>query len=257
MNELKECVQEYDIEDFLFWEEVFTLDKEFAFGVCDAIIRSGLKISWVTTTRVDLLDRELLEKMKEANCEMLGLGIESSSQEILDNVKKKCKIKDIKRAVKLCKKVGIRSMGHFIYGLPGETAETAKQTMKFAKKLDLDFMQTYCAIPYPKTELGELARKKNWVKSSSWSDYDLTKSIMATDALTPEEVDQFRDRSLRSFYLRPLVVYKQLKVITSFRHFLKSLNFLDWIYIRGRSKNNYIFGINASIHLCIKTKIYL
>ena len=236
MNEIRECVEKYDIDHFLFWEEVFTLDKKFAFEMCDAIIESGLNISWATTTRADLLEKSLLEKMKEANCEMLGLGIESSSQEILDNVKKKCKIADIERGVKLCKEAGIRTMGHFIYGLPGETAETASQTMEFAKKLDLDFIQTYSAIPYPKTELGELAKKKNWIKSYRWSDYDLTKSIMATDSLTSDEVNQLRDKSLRSFYFRPSVVFKQLKVITSFRHFLKSLDFLEWIYVKRRQK---------------------
>jgi radical SAM superfamily enzyme YgiQ (UPF0313 family) len=236
MNEIRECVEKYDIDHFLFWEEVFTLDKKFAFEMCDAIIESGLNISWATTTRADLLEKSLLEKMKEANCEMLGLGIESSSQEILDNVKKKCKIADIERGVKLCKEAGIRTMGHFIYGLPGETAETARQTMEFAKKLDLDFIQTYSAIPYPKTELGELAKKKNWIKSYRWSDYDLTKSIMATDSLTSDEVNELRDKSLRSFYFRPSVVFKQLKVITSFRHFLKSLDFLEWIYVKRRQK---------------------
>ncbi|MFQ5900055.1 MAG: B12-binding domain-containing radical SAM protein, partial [Thermodesulfobacteriota bacterium] len=237
MNEIKECVERYDIDHFLFWEEVFTLDKEFAFEMCDAIIKSGLKISWATTTRADLLTRELLEKMKEANCEMLGLGVESISQEVLDNVKKNCTVADIERGVKLCNEVGIRTMGHFIYGLPGETYETALHTMKFAKKLNLDYIQTYCAVPYPKTELGELARKNNWVRSDRWADYDLLKSIMATDTLTPEEVNKLRDRSLRTFYFRPSVAYKQLKVITSFRHIFKALNFLDWIYVgRGRRK---------------------
>jgi len=237
MNEIRDCVKEHGIDHFLFWEEVFTLDKKFAFEMCDAIIDSGLGISWATTTRADLLNRSLLEKMKEANCEMLGLGIESSNQEILDNVKKKCKVEDIEKGVRLCKEAGIRTMGHFIYGLPGETAETAAQTMEFAKSLDLDYIQTYSAVPYPKTELGELARKKNWVKSERWADFDLTRSIMANDSLTPKEVNRLRDKSLRSFYFRPSLVLRQMKVITSFKHLLKSLNFLDWIFIKRRRRS--------------------
>jgi radical SAM superfamily enzyme YgiQ (UPF0313 family) len=80
-------MQDYGIRDFLFWEEVFTLDKPFGMALCDEILRRNLAISWMTTTRADLVDEDIIRKMKEAGCVLLGLGIESCSQDILDTAK--------------------------------------------------------------------------------------------------------------------------------------------------------------------------
>ena len=110
--------------------------------------------------------------MKQANCQLLGIGIESASQEILDRAKKQEKVEDLKRAVSLCKKVGIRTMGHFIFGLPGETRQSAESTIRFIKELRLDYIQCYNAVPYPKTELWEYAKKHNLIESFNWQNYD-------------------------------------------------------------------------------------
>jgi radical SAM superfamily enzyme YgiQ (UPF0313 family) len=160
MEEIRECVEKRGIEEFLFWEEVFTLDKDYARKLCQAILDNGFSFKWAATTRVGLLEEDLLRLMKQAGCYLLGLGIESGVQEILDGAKKKQTLEDIRRAVALCKKAGIKTMGHFIFGLPGETRETAEQTIKFMLSLDLDYMQSYCAVPYPKTEFGNLAKEK-------------------------------------------------------------------------------------------------
>jgi anaerobic magnesium-protoporphyrin IX monomethyl ester cyclase len=122
-------------------------------------------------------------------------------------------------------------MGHFIFGLPGETRQTARQSIDFAKKLGLDYIQCYCAIPYPGTKLGELAQTQGWIKASKWSNYDLSLSIMRNDELTAKEIKFFRDRALRSFYLRPSFIIKQLTQI-SFKQVLKAANFWQWI--KGR-----------------------
>jgi len=76
------------IKDFLFWGESFTLDPKYGEQICDEILRRGIRIEWSTTSRVDSLNERLLEKMKRSGCVMLGLGIESISQEVLDTAKK-------------------------------------------------------------------------------------------------------------------------------------------------------------------------
>ena len=202
--EIQECVHQYGIQEFLFWEEVFTLDKDYVLAVCRAIEKAGLKIRWAATTRVTSVEEDVLRAMKRAGCYLLGLGIESGSQMILDNAKKRQTVEDVRRAVACCKKVGIQTMGHFIFGLPGESKETAEQTIRFMLDLDLDYMQCYCAVPYPKTELGELAKAKGWIRADRWSQYDFGgDSIMNTDQLTCEEVTLFRKKAFRRFYFRP------------------------------------------------------
>jgi radical SAM superfamily enzyme YgiQ (UPF0313 family) len=232
--EIRECVNQYGIEEFLFWEEVFTLDKDYVLAVCQAIEEAGLKIQWAATTRVTSVQEDVLRAMKRAGCYLLGLGVESGSQTILDNAKKRQTTEDVRRAVACCKKVGIQTMGHFIFGLPGESKETAEQTIRFMLDLDLDYMQCYCAVPYPKTELGELAKAKGWVRADRWSQYDFGgDSIMNTDQLTCEEVTLFRKKAFRRFYFRPLYVFRQMFRHLSMAQWLRMLKFVDWMRVFG------------------------
>jgi anaerobic magnesium-protoporphyrin IX monomethyl ester cyclase len=230
--EIKECVNKHQIDELLFWEEVFTLDKQRVLDLCAAIRREGLHIHWAATTRVDRVDEEILQAMKAAGCYLLGLGIESGEQRILDTAKKKTTVEQSRRAVSLCRRAGIATMGHFIFGLPGETRETARRTIRFLSKLGLNYMQSYCAVPYPKTELGELARKNHWIRAQRWSEYDFGgDSIMETDALTPAEVTHFRKKAFRAFYVRPSVVARTLAEM-GLRRSLRSLTFLKWMNSR-------------------------
>jgi len=99
MEEIRECVKKYQIKEMLFWEEVFTLDKKRTMMLCDAICKENFTISWAATTRVDCLDEEIVTRMKDAGCHLLGLGVESGDQAILDNAKKNITLEQIKDAV--------------------------------------------------------------------------------------------------------------------------------------------------------------
>lgn len=234
INEIRECVEKYKINELLFWEEVFTLDKDRVMALCDAICKESFIINWAATTRVDCLDEEIVAKMKEAGCYLLGLGVESGDQVILDNAKKNITLRQIKDAVALCKNAGIKTMGHFIFGLPGETRATANKTIKFMKRLGLDYMQSYCAVPYPKTELGELAKKNNWISAQKWSDYDFGgNSILHLDTIKPEDVSRFRKKAFKSFYFRPSSIIKALREVGLCRLF-NLLTFVRWINCKNR-----------------------
>lgn len=231
MEEIKECLFRYGIEEFLFWEEVFTLDRKFAFALCEAILKNDLSICWAATTRVGLLDQDLLRIMKRAGCYLLGLGIESGNQEILDGAKKKQTVAEIKKAVQTCKKARIQTMGHFIFGLPGETRETAQKTIDFMLSLGLDYMQSYCAVPYPKTEFGEMAAKHGWIRSNQWSEYDFGgHSIVDNGTITPEEVTRFREKAFRDFYFRPSYFFNHVLKNFPLKQLLKILRFAQWMH---------------------------
>ncbi len=234
IDEIKECHITYGIEEFLFWEEVFALDKQFVSDFCDALVKNKLNIKWAATTRVDTLDEATLRKMKSSGCYLLGLGIESGCQEILDNAKKKQTLEGIRKAVALCKKVKLQTMGHFIFGLPGETKETAEKTIDFMVDLGLDFMQAYCAVPYPKTELGELAHRKGWVTENRWSKYDFGGDcIINNGSLTGQEVTAFREKAFRRFYFRPIFMVKKFFTNISIRQIFQITKFVDWIKSGG------------------------
>ena len=236
MSELEECQTKYNIKQFLFWEEVFTMDRKFGIELCNAIIDKKWNISWATTTRADLVDEEILKKMKQAGCTLMGLGIETADQNIMDLSKKKEKIEDVENAVALCKKVGLATMGHFIFGLPGESKLTIEKTIKFGLNLGLDYIQAYAAVPYPKTPLGELARQKGYVTSSRWMDYNFGGySIMDLGTVTPEDIDEARIDMLRRFYMRPSYAAKKLGMFVSNpKQILQAAKFMKWMKTKGK-----------------------
>ena len=230
ISEIEQCIKDYGIRDFLFWEEVFTLDKPFGLALCDEIVKRNLNIAWMTTTRADLVDEEIISKMKASGCVLLGLGIESCSQEILDNAKKNETVEQIINAVGLCKKIKLPTMGHFIFGLPGETEETAQKTIDYIINLGLDYMQCYCAVPIPKTPLGQMALEKGWVTAKRWAQYDYGGcSVMNIGTVSPEDVNRYRQIAFRKFYLRPKFILQQILTVKSLRQFMQAANFLKWM----------------------------
>jgi radical SAM superfamily enzyme YgiQ (UPF0313 family) len=147
-------------------------------------------------------------------------------------------VAEIRRAVALCRKHRLATMGHFIFGLPGETPATAEATIRFMLRLGLDYMQCYCAVPYPKTALGAEAEAKGWLRARNWSEYDFGgSSILCTDTMSPDEVDGYRDRAFRSFYFRPLYVLKRLCSGLSVLQLARAVRFREWMKLPGHRKS--------------------
>lgn len=226
--EIEECIYKFDIRNFLFWGESFTTDQKYGEEICDEIISKNLKIEWSTTSRVDTLNQVLLDKMKKAGCILLGLGIESYDQDVLDKARKGITTDQINSAITMVRKAGISSMGHFVFGLPGDTRETARKSVKFACR-NLTFAQFYCAIPYPKTDLERIAREQNWIKESDIEKYDLSGAVMRNETLTLKEIKKIRDYAYRKFYFRPVMLIRTMKEVDSFRSLLSIMNFIKWI----------------------------
>src|SRR4030043_1312165 len=98
------------VNDFLFRGESFTTDLKYGEVICDEIIKRKLKIRWSTTSRVDTLNQTLLDKMKRAGCILLGLGIESYEQDVLNRAHKGITIDQIDKAILMAKKAGLNTM---------------------------------------------------------------------------------------------------------------------------------------------------
>ena len=228
INEIEECIEKYDIQNFLFWGESFTTDPEYGESICDEIIKRKIKITWSSTSRVDTLNKKLLDKMKQAGCILLGLGIESYDQEVLNRARKRITVEQIDAAVEMVRNSGIKSMGHFVFGLPGDTRESALKTIDFACR-NVSFAQFYCAIPYPGTELGKIAAEQNWMTDADYTQFELTRSVTGNENLSPREIKKIRDYAYRRFYFRPGMIIQTLREIDSVRALFSVLNFIGWI----------------------------
>jgi len=189
LAELKLLVEKFNIKSVLFRDQVFTYDMKRAEKICDGIIQEGLDIEWRCETRVDRLSKNLMNKMKEAGCNGIHLGVESGDPKILKSVAKLgLTIDSIKKVFRDAKEVGLETVAFFMIGLPGETKESISKTFKLAKELKSDITWFTAAAPVPGTKLYELAEKKGWILTKDWKKYSGREVVMRTDNLTEHEI---------------------------------------------------------------------
>ncbi|MEK7812412.1 MAG: radical SAM protein [Candidatus Desantisbacteria bacterium] len=233
VDELVWLKERFNIHEFLFWSESFTLDTRFVMAVCDEIIGRGLQISWVCNSRVDHVTLDMLMAIKKAGCWMIGYGIESASQSVLDSVKKGTTVEQIRKAVQLSHQAGLEVSGHCIIGLPADTTQTIKQTIEFTIELDLDFVQFYCAVPFPGSEMYEQACHNHWINTTDWSRFEQNFSCVDYPHLTAQEIMNLRRFAYRRFYLRYrmfLKVWKRLKKSSDIKTFFSMIReFITWM----------------------------
>lgn len=217
--EIKECVEKYGITNFLFWSDIFNVDKKWTMDLCQKIIDSGLDITWSANTRADTADEEMAEMMYKSGCRLVSIGVESGSQEMLDKIGKRITLDDVRLTVKIFKRAGIRIYNYFVIGLPWENEDTVEDTVDFAIELDSDFISFYTAVPLPGTKFYKYAKENNLVDgNTSFSSAYFYPSVN-THYLTKERVFELHKMAIKRFYLRPLYILKMLRRIRSFAEF--------------------------------------
>lgn len=151
-----------EVKEFFFDDDTFNIQKARTIELCAAL--KPLRLTWSCTSRVTT-DFETLRAMKDAGCRLLIVGFESGDQQILKNIKKGATIERARQFVKDCKKIGLAVHGDFILGLPGETKETIRKTIDFAKELNVETIQVSVAHAYPGTELYDYAKANGFISN--------------------------------------------------------------------------------------------
>jgi len=212
--------KKFGAREIAFYDDVFTLNKKRAYAIADGIMKQGLKIDWTCETRVDLVDIELLRPMKQAGCYAIAYGIESASPEIMKTLKKGISLDQVEEAVRTTREVGLQTIGYFMLGSPGETPETIRQTIDFAKNLKLDFAQFAITTPFPGTKLYSIYLK-NGNKDVSWEDFAYARTggrvtpVFESDELSKVDLQHWVQRAYKEFYLRPAYIGQRIQGIRS------------------------------------------
>ena len=133
-EEISVAIQNLGIGSVVFAMSVFTLSRNWTVKMCRKL--KALGVRWKATTRVDLVDRELLEVIKEGGCKALGFGVESGHNEILKILNKGTTTNQIRETFELAKKIDLPTFAMFMTHVPGETPETLSITKRFAEELD-------------------------------------------------------------------------------------------------------------------------
>lgn len=219
IDEIEQCYNEYGIREIDFFDATFFVDKRWSLEFCNEIIRRKLDIVWTARSRVNLADEEVLGLAAKAGCRMIFWGIESSSQNVLDQVNKEITPQQVAYAIKTAKKAGIRNLGFLMVGNPGDTRESIRQTVKFAKALDLDYVQICRAIAKPNTgfhkDLVQRTGVDYWKQFVSGEKGEERIPTPWTE-MPQDKLEQALKWSYYSFYFRPGFILKTLSKIRSF-----------------------------------------
>lgn len=168
ITEIKHLYTHYDVKYFHFVDDEFVLKKDFVYEFCQKIkdLQKELdeRITWGCSGRANLMTEELIATMADAGCVLIGYGIESGSQKMLDTMKKKVTVEQAKQAVRLTQKYLGWADCSFMIGTPGETKETIQETIDFCKQLNLIPEVVFFATPYPGTELYRIAIQQGKIK---------------------------------------------------------------------------------------------
>jgi anaerobic magnesium-protoporphyrin IX monomethyl ester cyclase len=220
VDELAYLKDRFGVKEVAFYDDSFTVDKKRVHAIADRILSSGLKINWTCETRVNLVDKGLLRHMKQAGCYAVAYGIESASPEIIKTLHKDTTIEQVDEAVRSSREAGLQIIGYFMLGSPGETPDTIRKTIDFAKKLKVDFAQFSVTTPFPGTELYDIYMQ-NRKESISWDSFvyagtdNPTTPVFESDKLTREDLKTWLTRAYRDFYLRPAYLWQRLRRCTS------------------------------------------
>jgi len=211
VDEIEQVVSEYNPESIEFSDDEFTLDRKRVAGICDEIRRRGLSVIWACSSRVDVISRELLRKMRAAGCFFIYYGVESGSQRILNLMRKGITMEQVIDAIRWTKEVGIETLASYIIGFPGETEEDIEETIALAKKLNTDYAQFSLATPYPGTELYSSAKEKGLLLTEDWPQYTAGKPIILNNDCSKEDLMRLLTKAYKSFYLSPRILLRHLR----------------------------------------------
>lgn len=223
----------------LFWmNQTFGIRKDDTLKLLAEMRNFTPRFSWTAFCRPDLLaDEKLLTAMAQAGCHTIIIGVENGSDEILKKYRKEYSLAQIKDALALCRKHGIRTVGTFILGLPGETIATIQATALLARNIGCDFASFHVAVPRAATKMRQEAVRAGKINDDDFA-MDQAGSYIT---LCPDGIDQatllaLRREAVRKFYLRPGFLLRQLMQKRSWYE-LRNMLYQGFFLIFGEALN--------------------
>ena len=243
-KDVQEAVDAYpQIKEVVFDDDTFTDDLPRAEAIAKLIgpILKARGLTWVVNAKPNV-PFQTLKVMKENNLRQLMVGYESGVQEILNNIRKGTRLDIIRRFSADCHQLGITIHGAFILGLPGETRETIRQTIDFAKEVNPHSIQVSLAAPYPGTELHEQARANGWYDKAATGalveEHGTQNAVLSYPDLSSQEIFDALEVFYKEFYLRPSKIVEMVaEMLTSWdmfwRRIREGVEFFQFLNKRG------------------------
>lgn len=210
LDEIRLLREVYGVKEIHIEDDNFTADKRYVMEFCREIGRQFPGLSWVCPNgvRIDTLDREMLEAMKETGCYSLSFGLESGNDDILGAMGKKLTVAALRDKIELVDRIGLDTIGFFILGFPGETRRHIENTISFALSLPLKRATFATFQPFPGTDIFDRLIRDGTLKIDNWGSFspNLQTTIWSPEGITVSELAGLRRKALLKFYLRPRIM---------------------------------------------------
>ncbi|GAB4298419.1 MAG: radical SAM protein [Myxococcota bacterium] len=227
VQEIEHIVNAYGIDEFEIYDDTFNLDYKRTEAICDEIINRGLKIRicFPNGVRGDILDENLIKKLRKAGTIHMAIAVESASERIQREIKKNNKLDKLKENISLAAQEGIFTWGFFMMGFPGETREELWKTAKFALTSDLQGAYFFTVIPQEGTELAEQAKVSvAKYKNLKAADYLITNNALA--AVGNWELWAWQMATTFAFHYHPKRIYMMMRNYPYSKRFFFKKGFL-------------------------------
>ncbi|HEX4217396.1 MAG TPA: hopanoid biosynthesis associated radical SAM protein HpnJ [Acidimicrobiales bacterium] len=190
------------VKEVFFDDDTFTDSRERAEEIARGMGRLGLE--WSCNAKANV-PYDTLKVLRDNGLRLLLVGFESGNEQILTNIKKGVRVDRARQFAKDCRDLGITIHGTFIMGLPGETAETIQQTIRFAREINPHTLQVSIAAPYPGTALYRQAQAEGWLPADDNSlvdEHGVQTAVLSYPNLNRTEIFDSVDTFYRKFYFR-------------------------------------------------------
>jgi anaerobic magnesium-protoporphyrin IX monomethyl ester cyclase len=168
MVEMLERLAQKGVRFFYFCDDTLTQNPAKVKEVCQKIITKNLAITWVAISRVNFINRSMLDLMAKAGCIQISYGVESGSADIRRYLNKHITDAQIKKAFSVTMRRGILARAYFIYGCPGESKQTIGQTIELMHQIRPLSVIFYILTLFPGTALYDDYTRKFGVTDDIW-----------------------------------------------------------------------------------------
>ena len=194
LEEIEFLLERYAVKRVIFFDDNFNYDKARTVRLLREMAARKYPITWFSTNlTLYKLDCELLELMKASGCEEIDVSIESSSQNTLKLMNKPLDIKIVKPLISKMKELGLKVTASFVIGIPGETREDIRNTVEYARALDLDYCAFSIATPHLGTRLHEICCANGYfVEGFRRRDLQFGTGVIRTDKFDPAYLEYMR-----------------------------------------------------------------
>ena len=214
LEEIKVLYDKHGVRNILFGDSTFNLNKQWVHEICEGLLNLGRPILWNCNIRADLVDRETVAIMKKSGCMRVFIGVESADEEMLKRMQKGIKISKLERGIKYLQEYGINPDMGFIFGMPGETEETMKKSIEFAKKHKTCMSAFTLAAPFPGTPFYDEAKMDGLIVED-WSKFNIYEVAYTPKDITKKMLLDYYGKAVSEVYLSPIFLWQQLRQIRS------------------------------------------